>query len=125
LELPSRSSTQVAFGKAKFVTCFSRWVKGQAQGWKPGGFKLWVNWILQPVQPPTVVRHRQRARGEERHDAALDVVEVGVIQRLERELRRLVVLKARGGGLVGALRGLDVQRHLRAEPAVLRNAAAV
>jgi hypothetical protein len=28
------------------VTGFSRWVKGQAQGLQPGGFKLWVkNWI--------------------------------------------------------------------------------
>jgi hypothetical protein len=29
--------------KAKFVTGFSRWVKGQAQGLRPGAFKLWVN----------------------------------------------------------------------------------
>jgi hypothetical protein len=34
-----------AFGRAKFVTGFSRWVKGQAQGLQPGGFKLWVNCI--------------------------------------------------------------------------------
>jgi hypothetical protein len=31
--------------RAKFVTGFSRWVKGQAQGLQPGGFKLWVNCI--------------------------------------------------------------------------------
>jgi hypothetical protein len=36
----------VAFGRAKFVTGFSRWVKGQAQRLEPGGFKLWVKcWI--------------------------------------------------------------------------------
>jgi hypothetical protein len=28
--------------RAKFVSGFSRWVKGQAQGLEPGGFKLWV-----------------------------------------------------------------------------------
>jgi hypothetical protein len=26
-----------------FASGFSRWVKGQAQGLAPGGFKLWVN----------------------------------------------------------------------------------
>ena len=36
-------AAQVAFERAKFVTSFSRWVKGQAQGLEPGGFKLWVN----------------------------------------------------------------------------------
>jgi hypothetical protein len=33
---------QLDFQKTKFVTGFSRWVKGQAQGLEPGGFKLWV-----------------------------------------------------------------------------------
>ena len=43
---------------AKFVTGFSRWVKGQAQGLEPGGFKRWVNckkiWVkrMQRVRPP-------------------------------------------------------------------------
>jgi hypothetical protein len=37
---PIRKSSKVC------VTGFSRWVKGQAQGLAPGGFKLWVNWIL-------------------------------------------------------------------------------
>jgi hypothetical protein len=41
--VPRRVAVQVAFGRAKFVTGFSRWVKGQAQGLEPGGFKLWVN----------------------------------------------------------------------------------
>jgi hypothetical protein len=36
-------AVQVGFRRAKFVTGFSRWVKGQAQGLEPGGFKLWVN----------------------------------------------------------------------------------
>jgi hypothetical protein len=36
---------------ANFETKKSRWVKGQAQGLNPGGFKLWVN-CIQPVQPP-------------------------------------------------------------------------
>ena len=36
-------AAQVAFGKAKFVTGFSRRVKGQAQGLEPGAFKLWVH----------------------------------------------------------------------------------
>jgi hypothetical protein len=36
-------AAQVAFERAKFVTGFSRWVKGQAQGLEPGAFKLWVN----------------------------------------------------------------------------------
>jgi hypothetical protein len=40
---PKRSGTSFEFGKAKFVTVFSRWVKGQAQGLGPGAFKLWVN----------------------------------------------------------------------------------
>jgi hypothetical protein len=34
------------------VTGFSRWVKGQAQGLEPGGFKLWVNCILNLYSPP-------------------------------------------------------------------------
>ena len=34
-------AVQVAFEKAKFVTGFSRWVKGQAQGLQPGPFKLY------------------------------------------------------------------------------------
>jgi hypothetical protein len=36
---------------ATFVSGFSRWVKGQAQGLQPGGFKLWVNWIRELLQP--------------------------------------------------------------------------
>jgi hypothetical protein len=45
-----RSDTQVVNVKEQnlrlyFVTGFSRWVKGQAQGLQPGGFKLRVNWI--------------------------------------------------------------------------------
>jgi hypothetical protein len=39
------------------VTVFSRWVKGQAQGLAPGGFKLWVNmldWIQRVQQPHRV-----------------------------------------------------------------------
>jgi hypothetical protein len=47
LKLPSfsrskRRAVQVACGRAKFATGFSRWVKGQAQGLEPGGFNLWV-----------------------------------------------------------------------------------
>jgi hypothetical protein len=42
--VPLDVAVQVAFGKAKFVTGFSRWVKGQAQGLEPGAFKLWVSW---------------------------------------------------------------------------------
>jgi hypothetical protein len=38
-------AAQVACERAKCVTGFSRWVKGQAQGMEPGGFKRWVNWI--------------------------------------------------------------------------------
>jgi hypothetical protein len=50
---PRRSGTQVALGKSKVcVTGFSRWVKGQAQGMEPGGFKLWVNWICELVRGP-------------------------------------------------------------------------
>jgi hypothetical protein len=37
----------------KVLTVFPRWVKGQAQGWEPGGFKLWVNSWIQPVHRPT------------------------------------------------------------------------
>jgi hypothetical protein len=36
-------AAQVACGRAKFVTRFLRWVKGQAQGLEPGGIKPWVN----------------------------------------------------------------------------------
>jgi hypothetical protein len=39
---PCRTGTQVARERAKFVAGFSRWVKGQAQGLRPSGFKLWV-----------------------------------------------------------------------------------
>jgi hypothetical protein len=39
--------------RAKFVTGSSRWVKGQAQGLQADGFKLWVNYWIHPVQPPT------------------------------------------------------------------------
>jgi hypothetical protein len=42
---PDVAVVQVACERAKFVTGFSRWVKGQVQGLQPGGFKLWVNWI--------------------------------------------------------------------------------
>jgi hypothetical protein len=45
-------AVQVGFEKAKFVTGFSRWVKGQAQGLEPGGFKLWVNCIQVVQRPP-------------------------------------------------------------------------
>jgi hypothetical protein len=34
-----RVAAQAAFEKAQFVAGFSRWVKGQAQGLEPGGFK--------------------------------------------------------------------------------------
>ena len=44
-------AVHVACERAKFVTGFSQWVKGQAQGLEPGAFKLWVNWI-QLVQAP-------------------------------------------------------------------------
>jgi hypothetical protein len=37
-------------GSAKFVTGFSRWVKGQAQGLGPVAFKLWVNRV--ELAPP-------------------------------------------------------------------------
>jgi hypothetical protein len=47
-------AVQVAFERAKFVTGFSRWVKGQAQGLEPVAFKLWVSRV-QRVQPPTSV----------------------------------------------------------------------
>jgi hypothetical protein len=30
---------------------------------RPGAFKLWVNWIHRPVQPPTADGVLQRARG--------------------------------------------------------------
>jgi hypothetical protein len=43
-------AVQVAFERAKFVTGFSRWVTGQAQGLQPGAFKLWGNGV-QLVQP--------------------------------------------------------------------------
>jgi hypothetical protein len=49
-------AVHVAFERAKFVTGFSRWVKGQAQGLEPGAFKLWVNWILNLYSP---YRHRE------------------------------------------------------------------
>jgi hypothetical protein len=51
---PTRSvaAVHVAFEGAKFVTDFSRWVKGQAQGWTPGAFKLWVKTGFEPVQRP-------------------------------------------------------------------------
>jgi hypothetical protein len=42
---PRGVAVQLNLEKAKFVTGFSRWVKGQAQGLEPGAFKLWVNWI--------------------------------------------------------------------------------
>jgi hypothetical protein len=41
IDRPHRGvAVQVEFGQAKFVTGFSRWVKGQAQGLQAGGFKL-------------------------------------------------------------------------------------
>jgi hypothetical protein len=42
--------------RAKFVTGSSRWVKGQAQGLQPGGFKLWVNWIRALYRPTLSAR---------------------------------------------------------------------
>ena len=47
----------------KFVTGFSRWVKGQAQGLESGGFKLWVNWIqrVQPHRARDGVQHQRHA----------------------------------------------------------------
>jgi hypothetical protein len=47
-------AAQVARESAKFVTGFSRWVKGQAQGLEPGGFKLWVTTGFS-LYSPTVV----------------------------------------------------------------------
>jgi hypothetical protein len=41
---------------AKFVTGFSRWVKGKAQGMELGGFKLWVKWILNLYRAPPGAR---------------------------------------------------------------------
>ena len=38
-------AARVAGERAKFVSGFARWVKGQAQGLEPGAFKLWVKWI--------------------------------------------------------------------------------
>jgi hypothetical protein len=40
----------------KFVAGFSRWVKGQAQGSEPGGFKLWVKLDLTRTAPHRVLR---------------------------------------------------------------------
>jgi hypothetical protein len=55
--IPRRSGTSCIWESAKFVTGFSRWVKGQAQGLEPGAFKLWVNWIqLAHSPPPRVLR---------------------------------------------------------------------
>jgi hypothetical protein len=48
-------AAQAAFERANFVTGFSRWVKGQAQGLEPSAFKLWVNFFRERVQP-----HRDR-----------------------------------------------------------------
>jgi hypothetical protein len=45
---------------AKFVTGFSRWVKGQAQGLQPGGFKLRVNCVQ--LAPPRRVRLQSLAQ---------------------------------------------------------------
>jgi hypothetical protein len=45
----------VPFERAKFVTGFSRWVKGQAQGLEPGAFKLWVNCIRALYSPTAVL----------------------------------------------------------------------
>jgi hypothetical protein len=44
-------AARVAFGRATFVTGFSRWVKGQAQGLESGAFKLWVDWISACTAP--------------------------------------------------------------------------
>jgi hypothetical protein len=46
-------AAQVACERAKFVTGFPRWVKGQAQGLEPGAFKLWVNCIYFNLYGPT------------------------------------------------------------------------
>jgi hypothetical protein len=43
---------QVAFERAKFVTGFSRWVKGQGQNQNQVAFKLWVNNIRERVRGP-------------------------------------------------------------------------
>ena len=52
--------------RAKFVTGFSRWVKGQAQRLEPGSFKLWVNCIrtctAPPGPPPPGTRPRRTPR---------------------------------------------------------------
>jgi hypothetical protein len=50
-------AAQVACERAKFVTCFSRWVKGQAQGLEPGGFKLWVTTRFDWYTAPHLERH--------------------------------------------------------------------
>jgi hypothetical protein len=42
--------------RAKFVTGFSLWVKGQARGLEPGGFKLWVKLSSACTAPHLVVR---------------------------------------------------------------------
>jgi hypothetical protein len=44
--------------RAKFVTGFSRWVKGQAQGLEPGGFKLRVKLDSTRTAPPRRVLER-------------------------------------------------------------------
>ena len=57
-------AVQAEFERAKFETGFSRWVKGQAQGLQPGGFKPWVNWI-QLAQPHHVHFFQKLLRGLE------------------------------------------------------------
>jgi hypothetical protein len=62
---PSRGrvvAVQVEFEKQRLESSFSLWVKGQAQGWRPGAFKLRVNWV-QLVQPrPCPARRARRTR---------------------------------------------------------------
>jgi hypothetical protein len=117
-------AVQVACERAKFSTTgFSRWVKGQAQGLQPGGFKLWVKLDSTAAQPRLecggdgATAHRRGRRRRRQGGGGLGRFGGGFRRSLGRRFRRL---RRRLGGHARAValaqrgprrRSLDVAVH--------------